>query len=142
MSAVNVMRGVRVARARLVLGASLAAVTIAIAGCLSERATGTGTDLTGCNAQLPSDAFGSTVVIIRDFTFIPAQVRVRPGMKVTWVNCGAQGTDAHTSTADAGTWKSPLLAPGATYTREFPAAGTFPYHCEPHPGMRGTVTVE
>jgi plastocyanin len=39
-------------------------------------------------------------------------------------------------------WSSPLLATGATYTQAFSAVGSYPYHCTPHPGMRGTVTVE
>jgi plastocyanin len=126
------------------LGISVGAASIMLLstiGCLSERSTGT-VDVAACSLQLPSDAFGSAVVIIRDFTFIPAQVRVRPGTKVTWVNCGATGTDSHTSTSDAGVWSSPLLAPGQTFTRDFATPGSFPYHCEPHPGMRGTVTVE
>ena len=92
--------------------------------------------------QLPAEAFGSTIVVIRDFTFSPAQVRVRPGTKVTWVNCGPTGDDAHTSTSDTNVWSSALLPPGSTYTREFAGVGAFPYHCQPHPGMRGTVTVE
>lgn len=117
-------------------------VALAALSCVSERAAGPGVDLTGCNVQLPPEAFGSSVVIIRDFTFVPAQVRVRPGTKVTWVNCGAAGSDSHTSTADGGAWSSPLLAPGATYTREFATAGVFPYHCEPHPGMMGSIVVE
>jgi plastocyanin len=113
-----------------------------LVACFSERTSGPSNTLEGCNAQLPAEAFGSTIVIIRDFAFTPAQVQVRPGTKVTWVNCGAPGEDAHTSTADGGTWTSQLLAPGATFTREFPTAGAFPYHCQPHPGMTGSVTVE
>lgn len=127
---------------RFAFGASLALTIAGIAGCFSERASGPGVDLAGCSAQLPSEAFGTTIVIIRDFAFTPVQVRVRPGTKVTWVNCGAPGTDSHTSTADAGSWSSPLLAPGATYTQEFATTGAFAYHCQPHPGMLGTVTVE
>lgn len=123
-------------------GASLALTIAGVAGCVSERASGPGVDLAACDANLPSEAFGSTIVIIRDFAFNPAQVRVRPGTKVTWVNCGATGTDSHTSTADAGSWNSPLLSPGQTFTQDFAAAGAFPYHCVPHPGMLGTVTVE
>ena len=119
------------------------ALTIAgVAGCFSERTSGPSTDLTACTASLPSDAFGSTIVIIRDFAFTPAQVHVKAGTRVTWVNCGPPGTDSHTSTADAGAWNSPLLAPGNTFTQSFPAVGVFPYHCIPHPGMLGTVTVE
>ena len=118
------------------------ATTLALLSCVSERATGTRTDVGGCDVRLPAEAFGSTIVVIRDFAFTPASVRVRVGERVTWVNCGAPGSDAHTSTADAGAWSSPLLAPGETYTRTFAAPGALPYHCEPHPGMTGTVTVE
>ncbi len=125
------------------LAASIALTILwAPIGCLSERASGPSVDLAGCNVQLPSEAFGSSIVIIRDFSFSPAQVTIRPGAKVTWVNCGASGSESHTSTADAGQWSSPLLPPGATYTRQFAAAGAFPYHCDPHPGMKATVTVE
>ena len=123
------------AATRLALGASLALTSIGVASCLSERASGPGVDLAGCSAQLPSEAFGSTIVIIRNFAFEPAAVRVRPGTKVTWVNCEPAGTPSHTSTANAGSWNSPLLAPGATYTQGFAAIGAFAYHCEPHPGM-------
>jgi plastocyanin len=127
---------------RLGFGALVALTIAGIAGCVSERASGPGVDLAACSANLPSEAFGSTIVIIRDFAFTPAAVHVRPGTRVTWVNCGAVGTDAHTSTADAGSWSSPLLAPGETFTQDFATLGAFAYHCVPHPGMTGTVTVE
>lgn len=126
----------------------LTAITAAVSlmltqlSCFSERSSGPGPDLEGCNVNLPAEAFGSSIVVIRDFTFVPAQVSVRPGGKVTWVNCGPSGSDAHTSTADAGQWNSQLLQPGATFTREFAAAGSFPYHCDPHPGMTGSITVQ
>lgn len=127
---------------RLLVGGSLCVAVAGLTGCLSERASGPGQNLDGCTAQLPPEAFGSTIVIIRNFAFSPAQVRVRPGTKVTWVNCEAVGTEAHTSTSDVSGWNSPLLAAGASFTREFAAAGAFAYHCQPHLGMKGTVTVE
>ena len=114
----------------------------AILGCFSDRTAGPAVDLEGCDVQLPAEAFGSTVVVIRDFAFSPAAVSVPAGSKVTWVNCEPAGSVSHTSTADAGGWTSPLLAPGSTYTRVFDAAGANPYHCEPHPGMKGSVTVQ
>ena len=124
--------------------AALVAASLVLGGiaCFSERSSGPSGNFDGCNAQLPAEAFGSTIVVIRDFAFDPATVRVRPGTKVTWVNCGPQGDESHTSTANQGAWSSPLLAPGATFTQTFATAGSFPYHCTPHPGMTGTVTVE
>jgi plastocyanin len=122
--------------ATLVLSASL------LLSCFSEHITEPPLDPTSCNVVLPAEAFGSTIVIIRNFAFSQTQVRVRPNTKVTWVNCGAPGDAAHTATADGLAWTSPLLAPGQTFTREFTTVGSFPYHCEPHPGMTATVVVE
>jgi len=124
--------------------AAIVAVALTVGGiaCVSERSSGPSGSLDGCDVQFPSEAFGSTIIIIRDFAFTPANVRVRAGTRVTWVNCGPASAESHTSTSDTNVWSSSLLAPGATFTREFPQAGAFPYHCVPHPGMRGTVTVE
>ena len=120
---------------------SAASLMLSGLSCFSERSSGPGVDLEGCNVQLPADAFGSTIVVIRDFNFSPAAVNVGAGTKVTWVNCEPEGSASHTSTSDAGAWTSGLLASGTTYTRQFDAVGAFGYHCEPHPGMRGNVTV-
>ncbi len=114
----------------------------ALVSCVSERTTGTTLVAEGCGVDLPVEAFGSTIVEIRNFAFAPAMVRVRPGSKVTWVNCEPPGTDSHTSTADGGAWSSPLLPPKATFTQVMGSVGSYGYHCVPHPGMTGTVVVE
>jgi plastocyanin len=109
-----------------------------LAGCFSEHQPATSTSGT-CSIDLGEAFPGSTVVVIQGFAFQPAEVRIRPGERVTWLNCD---TDAHTSTADLGAWSSPLLAIGDGFTQTFPTAGDFPYHCEPHPFMLGRVIVE
>jgi plastocyanin len=58
---------------------------------------------------------------------------------VTWTN---NDTVAHTSTADNGQWNSGSIAPQGSFSRMFPTAGSFTYHCAIHPGMVGTVTVQ
>jgi plastocyanin len=116
--------------------------TIAAAACISERSSNPVDTQGSCTANLPAEAFGSTIVIIRNFAFSPANVTVARGGKVTWVNCGAPGDDSHTSTSDTGVWSSQLLAPGESFTQQFNTVGALPYHCEPHPTMRGTVTVQ
>lgn len=121
--------------------AGLLALMVLVA-CVSDRTTVTGVDATACSVELPSPAFGSAVVVIRNFAFSPAQVHVAAGQKVTWVNCDAPGTDTHTTTADALKWASPVLAPGSVFTTDFNSAGTFSYHCEIHPGMTGSVVVQ
>ena len=135
------MSGSRLAAlgARLLLVSAAAA---ALASCVSKEPTAAADLADACGATIPVEAFGSTIVIVRNFAFTPQEVRVAPGAKVTWVNCDASDSPAHTSTADAGAWASPLLQPGATFTHTFPDAGVFPYHCEPHPGMQATVRVE
>ena len=118
-------------------GAMAALATGAIAGCFSERSA-TGVVEGECRFPVGEGVPGSTVVLIRGFAFEPAEVRVRAGERVTWINCDE---DAHTSTADGGGWASPLLAPGNAFTQTFDAPGEFAYHCEPHPFMRGEVVV-
>ena len=120
------------------MGLTAGLVTGALAGCFSERDT-TAPVEGECSFPIGDDILGSTVVVIRRFAFGPGELRVRPGDRVTWINCDE---DPHTSTADGGEWTSPLLAPGDAFTQTFESAGEFPYHCEPHPFMVGRVIVE
>jgi plastocyanin len=115
-----------------------ATVLALVAGCFSEHRAPTA--VSGlCNIELGEAFPGSTVVVIRSFTFEPFEVRVRSGERVTWINCDLE---PHTSTADNGEWASPLLATGQVFTQTFAAVGQFAYHCEPHPFMTGRVIVE
>jgi plastocyanin len=120
------------------LGLVLGLAGAALAGCFSER--GATAPVEGsCSFPLGEDVPGSTIVVIQDFVFQTADVRVPAGGRVTWINCD---TDTHTSTADGGQWASPLVPPGERFTQTFPTTGEFPYHCEPHPFMTGRVIVE
>ena len=125
-------------RLGLAVGAAAALIAGAVAGCFSERTTAPVAE-GECRFPLGEDVPGSTIVVIRDFTFTPAEVRVRAGERVTWINCDV---DSHTSTADGGAWASPLLAPGDAFTQAFATTGEFAYHCEPHPFMVARVVVE
>lgn len=127
---------------------TLAVVAAAIAvGCFSERSEATGPpgSVGGtCRIPVGSPIIGSTVALVamQSFAFRPDTIRVRPGTTVTWVNCEAEGVDAHTSTSDSDDWESPFLEPGASYSFTFTRTGRFNYHCVPHPFMRGVVVVE
>jgi plastocyanin len=115
-----------------------ALVTVAgLGGCFSEHATvapPTGEDL--CTGAQPAN-----VVRIVDFGFSPSQLNVAKGTTVTFVNCSASSTQ-HSSTSNNAVWDSGLLSRFATFEKTFDAAGSFPYHCTPHPFMAGTVTVQ
>jgi plastocyanin len=78
------------------------------------------------------------VVDIRGFAFGPDRIEVTAGTTVAWVNGDAVG---HSSTADDGAWDSGLIGPGRRWERTFERPGTYPYHCTPHPFMKGVVIV-
>lgn len=108
-----------------------------LGGCFSEHVAFTAP--TGQELCVGTQA--ADVVRIVDFGFSPAQVTVPRGGKVTWVNCSAASTQ-HSSTSDASGWDSGLLQQYATYEHTFTAAGSNPYHCNPHPFMKGTIVVQ
>ena len=115
---------------------------VAVFACFSERADTLGPAPGGeCSIPLDAKVPGSTLVVIRNFAFEPAEVRVRAGATVTWVNCSSANDPGHTTTSDARGWNSPTLARGGAFSFTFSQAGRFPYHCEPHPFMTGTVVV-
>jgi plastocyanin len=129
-------------RATALVAAGAFAVS-ALAACFSEHDAPTEPIAAGeCRIPLDERTIGATIVFIREFAFHPQTITVPAGGRVAWVNCDEPGTEPHTSTSDGPTWDSGLLSPGMIYSRSFDAAGSFPYHCEPHPGMTGTVTVE
>ncbi|HYN80124.1 MAG TPA: plastocyanin/azurin family copper-binding protein [Gemmatimonadaceae bacterium] len=129
--------------ATLTAFATVALASIPLASCFSEKTATGPLPLTG-ECTIPTSAAGTVIILIRNFTFIPDQVTVKRGTKVSWVNCETAGSDSHTSTSDTGIWDSPSIQVGAAWTRTFDdAPGTdFNYHCVPHAFMKGTVNVE
>jgi plastocyanin len=63
------------------------------------------------------------------------------GQTVAWKN--NDGTTAHSATSNDGTtFDTGLISSGATSAkRTMSTAGSFPYHCTPHPAMTGTLVV-
>ena len=134
-------------RGRATARVSLAALACLLGACISEHQPAGGPTAPAigeCRIPVGSPVIGATqaLVAVRGFAFTPDTVRVRAGTTVTWVNCEPDGVDAHTSTAAGGTWESPFLPPGSTYSHTFEGAGRFDYFCVPHPFMRGVVVVE
>ena len=119
--------------------AALLLVGVVVASsCVSDRSTRS-VDTGDC--VTPPSAAGLPVVFIRQFAYVPAQLHVRAGDRVAWVNCEGDGTP-HTATADDGSFGSGLLSPNEAYIRAFPSAGTVPYHCDLHPFMKAAVIVD
>ena len=79
-------------------------------------------------------------ISIKSFAFSPAALNIKAGDTVVWTN---EDSVAHTVTSDSGSeLDSQYLSRGQSYSHTFSAAGTFAYHCTPHPGMKGTIVVQ
>jgi plastocyanin len=85
----------------------------------------------------PAAAAGDAVTI-DNFAFAPATLTVKAGTTVTWTN---RDEEPHTVAATDGSFHSPGMGTGATYSHAFPSAGKFDYVCSIHPSMHGTVVV-
>ena len=77
-------------------------------------------------------------VSIDNFAFAPATLTVKVGGTVTWTN---RDEEPHTVAANDGSFHSPGMGTGATFSHTFASAGTFDYVCSIHPMMHGTVVV-
>jgi plastocyanin len=78
-------------------------------------------------------------VHIRDDAFTPATLTVHAGDTVTFVN---DDDDAHTVTADDGSWDSDGLNQSESFKHRFAKTGKITYHCTVHPFMHGTIIVK
>ena len=75
---------------------------------------------------------------IEGFAFDPATSRPRSARRSTFTN----GDSApHTATLDDGVVHDAQHRQGASDGLTFTAAGTYPFHCNVHPNMKGTITV-
>jgi amicyanin len=146
--------GVKAMKNRSVLfGVIGVAVVLVILGVIlfegkgnAPTTTGTSNDAGSMNMSSNNNSNQTPVatnkVSISNFTFSPASIKVKVGDTVTWTNHDSIG---HTVTADSPSSDAPAsdtLVKGKSYSFTFTKAGTYTYHCEPHPYMKGTVTVE
>jgi plastocyanin len=85
----------------------------------------------------PAAATGDQVTI-DNFAFAPATLTVKVGSTVTWTN---KDEEPHTVAASDGSFHSPGMGTGATFSHTFSTPGNFDYVCSIHPSMHGTVVV-
>jgi plastocyanin len=81
----------------------------------------------------------TTTVQIKSTGFVPATVTINQDDSVTWTNTD---TKDHQVVANGGSFASPILKKGQSYTHAFHGGGTFRYHDGLHPTLKGTVTVK
>ncbi len=141
-----------------------ASPTAPASGIVSLPATGG----SGMTDQPASGGAGTTLsassvdVVVQDFLFAPAMIRVKVGTTVRWTN---RGPSPHAVMSDIGGWGSGTLnapmgagdgmgwgmgdgmgtdgmgggtsggagSPGGTFEFTFNTVGTYPYHCPIHP---------
>ncbi len=123
------------------------ALRVLALGAFATLAAGCGNNSSNySNTMSPTPAAGgSSVSIVACATnkgsgaYSPNPITISRGGSVTWMN---NDSITHTSTSDNGTWSSGNIAPGGSYTATFSSSGSFTYHCQIHPGMVGTVTVQ
>ena len=111
------------------------------AGAAPESETGGegGESEAGASEPAPSgEAQRAEKVEIVEFTYDPDPVIVQAGGKVIWQN---EDTAPHTATADDGSFDTGTLEKGKLKSETFKEPGTFPYFCQIHPTMHGTVEV-
>jgi plastocyanin len=98
-----------------------------------------------------SIAEGSSLETNEQF-FVPVNARgtIEISNRVVWTNDDVTG---HTVTSDDGyvdringefsstQQLGAILMPGETFEFTFTEVGEYPYHCEPHPWMQGTVEI-
>ena len=71
--------------------------------------------------------------------FSPASRTVAVNTTVTWIN--KDGFN-HNVVSDSALFNSGIIAAGATFSRTFTVAGTYPYTCTLHANMTGTIIVQ
>lgn len=81
----------------------------------------------------------TTTVQIKSSGFSPSNLTLNHGDKITWHN--ADRVD-HQVVANDGSFASPILHPGSSWTWTFTIAGTFGYHDALFPAHTGKVTIK
>ena len=84
---------------------------------------------------------GQTVEVgIEKYTYTPAEVTIRVGDTVKWINREKRTSHSIVFPQEGGR-ESERLFPDESWQREFTQPGRYPYTCGPHPEMKGVVIV-
>jgi plastocyanin len=123
-------------------GVTLAVLALAYAcgGSPNTPTTPTTPAPTSGSGSATADVTITIVGMNGSLSFSPNPAIVKVGQSVAWKNAD---TLTHTATADGGTFNTNSITPGTTSAPiTMTAAGSFGYHCSPHPSMVGTLTVQ
>jgi plastocyanin len=91
---------------------------------------------TSCGTSKDNDV--ARALTVQEFAFSPDPYRARAEAKVTVLNLDAV---KHTLTADDGSFATGAIGSGRRTSITVDGPGTFAYHCDIHPAMRGVLRV-
>jgi plastocyanin len=125
-------------------------IPVTLARYFGRRAQATPADTTGGKIAAVEDSTPAVTVPlqevripIRNMAFARTRVEVPAGTTIVWENADPLG---HTATSDSppgepGGFDSGNIEPGGRWRHTFTRAGTYAYHCTPHPFMKATIVV-
>jgi plastocyanin len=95
-------------------------------------------NLAAADAEHPAQGAAHTV-IIEDMQFNPAELRVRRGERIVWMN---KDLFPHTVTAASHAFDSGSIAANASWAYVPRQAGEYAYGCTFHPTMKAVLKVQ
>lgn len=120
-------------------------VVVGLGGALwhftqSKPGTSSKTETASQGTDSQEKVEGKTVVI-SNFAFSPKTITVKPGEKILITNKDVAG---HSFTADdSKSFDTGIIGKDQSVEVVAPLTpGTYPYHCTPHPSMKGVLVVE
>jgi plastocyanin len=111
-----------------------ALIGLLVAGCGSAASSRTKTP----SGQ--SSASRRITIVLRDYAYHPANVAVPAGSAVTFTNRDSTAHTASSSSAPSA-FDTGTMNPGQSKTIIFRTPGTYPYYCQFHAFMHGTIAV-
>ena len=128
----------------------LAAVASVFTGCADSNSQTTGASSQKQNdiSKTANPAAGNATeqpgpnevqIVIENFAFVPSEITVAPGTKITWIN---KDEAPHTATSTDKKFNSGGLDTDDKYSLVLNDKGEFPYFCALHPHMTATITVK
>lgn len=90
---------------------------------------------------LAAPALADTIeVTIAEYKYAPAELKIKAGTTVKWVNNEKRVSHSILFTGPDG-FESERFFPGEAWERTFDKPGRYPYSCGPHPEMKGLIEV-
>jgi plastocyanin len=86
----------------------------------------------------PAWAQSASMIVMKNFDFMPMSLTVAAGTTVTWKNLDGE---PHTVVSDSGLYRSAALDQNDTFSFKFDKPGVYKYTCSIHPKMTGSIVV-